>query len=38
MSSVDEMVKAVPLYIIGFGKYLDELDFENVEKPQRVVY
>lgn len=38
MASVDEMIKYAPLYILGFGKYLEELDFNNIEKPKGIVY
>ena len=38
MHSVDNMVKYVPLYILGFGKYLEEMDWNNIDKPQNIVF
>jgi pimeloyl-ACP methyl ester carboxylesterase len=38
MTSVDQMLKYVPLYIIGFGKYLEELENAPVEKPKDIVF
>jgi poly(3-hydroxybutyrate) depolymerase len=38
MTSVDQMLKYVPLYIIGFGKYLEELENIPVEKPKNIVF
>ena len=38
MSSVEMMVKYVPMYILGYGKYLDEIDWSNMGKPKDVVY
>lgn len=38
MTTVDDMIKAVPLYIYGYGKYLDEMDSEKIEKPKTIVY
>lgn len=38
MSSVEMMVKYVPMYILGYGKYLDEVDWTNMGKPDSVVY
>ena len=38
MSSVEEMIKYVPFYILGFGKYLDEIDWGNLDKPKDIVY
>jgi predicted esterase len=38
MSSVEQMLKYVPMYIIGFGKYLEEMDWSNVAKPKSIVY
>ena len=38
MSSVDQMLKFVPMYILGFGKYLDEIDWNNLDKPENIVF
>ena len=38
MSSVEKMVQYVPLYILGYGKYLDEIDWSNMQKPESIVY
>ena len=38
MASVDLMVKNAPFYILGFGKYMEEMDWNNMQKPQDVVY
>ena len=38
MASVEMMLKHVPLYIMGFGKYLDELETIPAEKPKEIVY
>jgi poly(3-hydroxybutyrate) depolymerase len=38
MSSVEHMVKYVPMYILGFGKYMEEMDWSNIAKPQSIVY
>lgn len=38
MATVDDMIKAVPLYIYGYGKYLDELTPGDTPKPKKVVY
>lgn len=38
MASVEEMIKNVPLYILGYEKYLADIDWGNMEKPDEVVY
>lgn len=38
MASVEMMLKYVPLYIVGYGKYLDQIDWDNLQKPDSVVY
>jgi dienelactone hydrolase len=38
MKDVQAMVKYVPLYILGYGKYLNEIDWNNLEKPKGIVY
>jgi poly(3-hydroxybutyrate) depolymerase len=38
MASVDQMLKYVPLYILGFGKYLEEMENMPVEKPENIVF
>lgn len=38
MAGVEMMVKYVPLYILGYGKYLNEMDWQNMEKPKSIVY
>jgi hypothetical protein len=38
MSSVEMMIKYAPLYILGYEKYVEEIDWGNMEKPQDVVY
>lgn len=36
MSSAQEMIKYVPYYILGYDKYLNQIDFDN--KPNSIVY
>lgn len=38
MRDVQEMVRWVPLYILGYEKYLKDMDFNNIEKPVGIVY
>ena len=38
MSSVEAMIKYVPLYILGYGKYLEEIDWGDLSAPTQVVY
>ncbi len=38
MASVEAMIKYAPLYILGYGKYLDQMDWNNLPKPGSVVY
>jgi len=38
MNGVENMVKFAPLYILGFGKYLEEIDWNNMQAPSQVVY
>lgn len=38
MSDVEKMIKYVPLYILGYGKYLHQIDWTNMAKPKDVVY
>ena len=38
MASVDQMIKYVPLYIIGFGKYLEDLENAPIERPENIVF
>ena len=38
MADANMMVKYVPLYILGYGKYLEDMDWNNVQKPTNIVY
>lgn len=38
MKDVQAMAKYVPLYILGYGKYLKDMDWNNIEKPKSIVY
>ena len=38
MVSVEAMVKYVPLYILGYGKYIDEIDWDNLDPGDSIVY
>ena len=38
MSSVEAMIQYVPLYILGYGQYLEQLDWNNLPKPDSIVY
>jgi poly(3-hydroxybutyrate) depolymerase len=38
MTSVEQMLKYVPLYILGFGKYLEEMENMPVEQPKNIVF
>lgn len=38
MTSVESMLQYVPMYILGFGKYLEEIDFGQLEVPKEIVY
>lgn len=38
MASVEAMVKYVPLYILGYGKYLEDIDWGSLEAPAQIVY
>ncbi|NDV57041.1 alpha/beta hydrolase [Bacteroides sp. 519] len=38
MTSVDQMLKYVPLYILGFGKYLEEMMVAPIERPENIVF
>jgi poly(3-hydroxybutyrate) depolymerase len=38
MSSTDNMLKYVPMYILGFGKYMEEMDWSHITKPKNIVY
>ncbi len=38
MKDVPTMIKYVPLYILGYEKYLDEIDWSNLGMPKDVVY
>ena len=38
MSSVNAMLKYVPFYILGYDKYLEQLDWNKIEKPKSIVY
>lgn len=38
MADVQDMIKYVPLYILGYGKYLNQMNMENMEKPKSIVY
>lgn len=38
MGSVDQMLKYVPFYILGFGKYSEELENMPIEKPKNIVF
>ncbi|MCD8385825.1 MAG: carboxylesterase family protein [Bacteroidales bacterium] len=38
MSDVMMMVKFAPLYILGYDKYMHEIDWGNLDKPTDIVY
>ena len=38
MASMEAMVKYVPLYILGYNMYLDQIDWNNIQKPKSIVY
>jgi len=38
MAGVENMIKFAPLYILGFGQYLEEIDWSNIQAPDSVVY
>jgi len=38
MSDAAAMVRFAPLYILGYGKYIEDMDWSNVERPAQVVY
>lgn len=38
MKDVNQMVKYVPMYILGYDKYLKDIDWGNMQKPDDVVY
>ena len=38
MTSVDAMIKYVPFYILGYGRYLDQMDWNNMKKPESIVF
>lgn len=38
MASVDAMLKYVPFYILGYNKYLDQMDWNKMKKPKSIVY
>lgn len=38
MKDMDQMIKYVPLYILGYDMYLHEIDWNNVEKPTEIKY
>jgi hypothetical protein len=38
MSSAEMMIKYVPLYILGYGHYLKDMDWSNMEAPSQIVY
>ena len=38
MASVEAMIQYVPLYILGYGKYLEDMDWNNMQKPNSIVY
>lgn len=38
MANVDLMMKYAPLYIFGYDKRLNEIDWNNIQKPKDVVY
>ena len=38
MTSGESMLQYVPMYILGFGKYLEEIDFGQLEVPKEIVY
>ena len=38
MGSVEAMLQHVPMYILGFGKYMEEMAYSNLEAPQTIVY
>ena len=38
MSSVEAMIQYVPFYILGYGMYLDQMDWNNMKKPENIVF
>lgn len=38
MGDVEKMVRYAPLYILGYDKYLKDIDWNNLDKPKDVVY
>lgn len=38
MKDVNMMIKYVPMYILGYDKYLDEIDWGNMSKPDNIVF
>ena len=38
MADANMMIKYVPLYILGYGQYLEDIDWTKVQKPANVVY
>lgn len=38
MASIEEMLKYVPMYILGYGKYMEEMDWEHLNKPTEIKY
>lgn len=38
MKDVNQMIKYVPMYILGYDKYLKDIDWGNMQKPDDVVY
>ena len=38
MQSIEEMVQSVPMYVLGYEKYLKDIDWNNLGIPEDVVY
>jgi len=38
MEDISAMIKNVPLYIIGYEKYLEEMDWGNIQAPTEIKY
>ena len=38
MGDINEMLKSVPMYIIGYDKYIEEMDWSNIQAPSEIKY
>lgn len=38
MGTVDLMLKYVPMYLLGYGKYMEEMDWNHISKPTEIKY